>query len=70
MVGWIHCVEGRDELAAISIAQRDQLASRTLVCPACAKNCGPTFEVVVLNEDVRLTRWSEDHWENGFLLRK
>lgn len=69
LVGWLHCVTGRDELVAISVGQRDDLALGALVCPACAKPCAPSFEAVKMSEDVRVQRWRDDHWEPGFLLR-
>lgn len=69
LVGWLHCTSGRDELVAITVEQRDELALGGMICPACSKPCGPNFEPVKMNEDVRVQRWRDDRWESGFMLR-
>ncbi len=75
VAGWVKCKTGRDELVAITPAQRDELLNGALPCPACATSCLPTFELVALSEDTLVTTWrSPDgigkRWMPGYLLRQ
>ncbi len=69
VAGWVKCPTGRDELAAITPAQQEQLASGVLPCPACRELCRPTFEATTLREDMQLVRIVDGVWVQGFLLR-
>ena len=68
LVGWVRCPTGRDELVAITIVQHDELMKGALVCPACSKHCGPSFDRTSVGHDVRLMSWRDGRWQAGFML--
>lgn len=68
LVGWIRCPSGREELVAVSAADHDEYMKGALICPACGGHCGGSFEAVVVNSDIKVSRWNGQRWETAFLL--